>query len=257
MKLIDTHTHLYLDEFNPDRGEVIARAKREGIAMLFLPNIDASTFEPMLSMCRDLPGICFPMAGLHPTSVKENYLDQLKQIEACLQKEKFIAIGEVGIDLYWDKGFFDQQKEAFIIQISYAKKYKLPIVIHARESFTEIFEILDKHADDSLSGVFHSFTGGLSEIDKIKEYGFYFGINGILTYKNSGLDKIVKNIPRDRILLETDSPYLTPVPKRGKRNESAYLPYIVDKLSDILGMGRDEVADLTTANALNLFKIPS
>ncbi len=213
-----------------------------------------STFEPMLSMCRDFPGVCFPMAGLHPTAVKENFLSQLEHIEALLLKEKFIAIGEIGIDLYWDKSFFKQQKEAFILQIGFAKKYNLPLVIHARESFPEIFEILDTYADDTLNGVFHSFTGGLPEIEKIKDYGFYFGINGIVTYKNSGLEKIVECIPGDRLLLETDSPYLAPVPKRGKRNESAWLPYVVEKLSDILGMSQGGIARLTSENALNLFK---
>jgi TatD DNase family protein len=199
------------------------------------------------------PGVCFAMAGLHPGSVKENYKEELEFLDKCLEKDTFTGIGETGIDLYWDKTFQKEQEESFVFQIQLALKYDLPIVIHARESFNEIFKILDSNFDKQLKGVFHSFTGGQREAEKINEYGFYFGINGIVTYKNAGID--LTNIPLDRLLLETDSPFLAPVPKRGRRNESEYIMFVASKVAELYQVSTEEIAGITTANALRLFKI--
>lgn len=255
MNLIDSHTHLYLDEFGDDRDEVVQRALDKGVSKLFLPNIDSSTISGMRKMQLDYPGICYPMMGLHPTSVRGNYLEELETVNKWLEKGSFIAIGEIGIDLYWDKSYLREQQEAFEKQLNYALDYDLPVVIHSRESFSEIFAILDRVWRQGMKGVFHSFTGSFTEVDRIREYDFYFGINGIVTFKNSGLDKVVAKIPSDRIILETDSPFLAPVPKRGRRNESSFVRYVADKLAEILNMKFDEIAGLTTANAMRLFNI--
>lgn len=253
--LIDTHSHLYLDQFEKDRKEVLERAINSGIEKIFLPNIDSGTIASIFDLVENYPGICYPMIGLHPGSVDENYLDELDKINILRKKNQFIAIGEIGIDLYWDKKFRIQQEKAFSKQIEWAKETGLPIVIHARESFTEIFNILDDLYEPGLTGVFHSFTGGIKEIGKILEYDFYFGINGIVTFKNSELGETIKSIPHNRILLETDSPYLSPVPNRGKRNESSYLRYICNFLAIKLGLSYSEMEQLTTRNALDLFKL--
>ncbi len=254
MALTDTHTHLYLREFDADREKVIQNALDAGIERMFLPNIDSGTIEAMLKLCRSYPKSMFPMIGLHPGSVKENYVDELKTVREQALTGGFIAIGEIGIDLYWDKTFFPQQQDAFEKQIELAKELNLPIVIHARNSFQEIFNILDKHAGSGLRGVFHSFTGGLAEAAKILKYDFYLGINGIVTFKNAGLDKVVSQIPLNRLLLETDSPYLSPVPKRGSRNESSHLIYINEFLAKLLSVSPDQFAEITSANASELFK---
>jgi TatD DNase family protein len=254
MKLIDTHSNLYLREFYYDRDAVVKRALSDGINRLLLPNIDSESISGMMQMCRSYPEICRPMMGLHPGSVKENFREELKIIEDWLGREEFIAIGEIGIDLYWDKSFKEQQTEAFEIQIQWAKQKKLPVVIHARESFMEIFNILDRNVDVSLTGVFHSFTGNEDVVKKINEYGFYFGINGIVTFKNSGLVNSVKSIPVEKILLETDSPYLSPVPKRGMRNESSFLKYIAERVAQIYGLSIEELTQIATSNAEKLFK---
>lgn len=253
--MIDTHTHLYLDQFKNDRKEVLERAINSGIEKILLPNIDSGTIKSMFDLVKDFPGICHPMIGLHPGSVTENYLDELEQINIFRKKNQFIAIGEIGIDLYWDKKFRIQQEKVFSIQIEWAKETGLPIVIHSRESFNEIFKILDELYEPGLKGVFHSFTGGAKEVEKIMEYDFYYGINGIVTFKNSDLGEIVKNIPQERILLETDSPYLSPIPYRGKRNESSYLRYICDFLAKKLGLSYSDMEKLTTRNAIDLFKL--
>jgi len=255
IEFIDTHTHLYLEHFQSDRKEVVERALERNVNQMLLPNIDSGSIEYMLKMKNDFPGVCLPMIGLHPTSVKQNFEKELKVIEKWLYKEHFIAIGETGIDLYWDKKFKDQQEEAFILQIKWAKEKKIPVVIHARNSFRELFSILDKHADHQLKGVFHSFTGNIEEALQVLEYGFYLGINGIITFKNAGLDKIAEKIPPENILLETDSPYLAPVPERGKRNESSFVVYIAEKLAGIFGVDLETIANITTRNAKKLFNL--
>lgn len=253
LNMIDTHTHLYLPEFGPDRALVVENALKAGVQKMFLPNIDSSTVAGMMELCATYPGIFFPMMGLHPGSVKENYPDEIKIVEENLATGDYIAVGEVGIDLYWDKSFLSQQLVAFDTQIRLALEMNLPVVIHARESFREIFNILDKYADSGLTGVFHSFTGGLAEVEKILSYDFFFGINGIVTFKNSNIAETVRHIPINRILLETDSPYLSPVPKRGIRNESSHLLYINEFLARILNKSAEQMADITTSNAKQLF----
>jgi len=255
MSYIDTHTHLFLPEFDTDRDQVIANAKQIGIEKVLLPNVDSGTILPLLDLVDKFPDFCFPMIGLHPTSVNENYIQELELVESWLLKRKFYAIGEIGIDLYWDKTFIKQQEEAFIYQINLAKKYDLPIVIHARDSFNEIFNVVKKEIGSGLKGIFHAFTGDLEQANQIIEWGFLIGIGGIVTFKNSNLGDVVKNIDINHLVLETDSPYLAPVPKRGKRNESAYIQYIAQKIAEIKGQSANEVARITTLNAKKLFKI--
>lgn len=255
MQLIDTHSHLFLPEFDSDRDQVILNAQQNGVEKVLLPNVDGSTINDLLKLVEKYPDYCYPMIGLHPTSVKEDYKEELKKTENWLEKRNFIAIGEIGIDLYWDKTFKTQQEEAFRYQIELAKKYDLPVVIHARDSFDEIFTIMDEIIDDKLKGVFHAFTGDEIQAKRIIEWGFKIGIGGIVTFKNSGLDKVVHNIDINHIVLETDSPYLAPVPHRGKRNESAYLPNIAQKIAEIKNISIKEVAEITTYNAKQLFKL--
>jgi len=255
MKLIDTHSHIYSEAFDADIAEAIQRAKDANVGQILLPNIDSESIEPMLKLVNDYPDFCLPMMGLHPTSVKENYKDELAICEKWLKKENFIAIGEIGIDLYWDKTFLKEQQFVFEQQLKWAEDRNLPIVIHARESFSEIFEILESFKTKKLTGVFHSFTGNLEQANKAVEMGFLLGLNGILTFKKSGLDKVIKEIDTKYLILETDSPYLAPTPKRGKRNESAYLAFIAEKLADIHSLDIDEVTEITSRNAQNLFKI--
>jgi TatD DNase family protein len=251
----DSHTHLYLEAFKEDREQMIARALEAGVRYMFLPNIDSSSIGAMFSLVDNYPSHCFPMMGLHPTSVKENYREELEIIEAHLDQKKYIAIGESGIDLYWDTSFATQQEEAFRIQIRWARERKLPLVIHARESFQEIFRILDDAGGPDLTGVFHSFTGTREELQKALSYNFMIGINGIVTFKNSRLDQVLGDIPRDRILLETDAPFLAPVPYRGKRNESSYLLKTAAKVAEIYKVTPEEVGKMTTRNALQLFQL--
>jgi TatD DNase family protein len=255
MVFIDTHTHLFLPEFDNDRKQVIEDAILRGVDKMLLPNVDSTTVSGLFDVCRQYPQNCFPMIGLHPTSVKESYMADLHHIESVLKIEKVIAIGEIGIDLYWDKTYLKQQQEAFIYQINLAKQYDLPIVIHARESFNEIFDILKLQLDKKLKGVFHSFTGDIKQAEQIIEWGFKLGIGGIVTFKNSGLDKIVEQIDLNHIVLETDSPYLPPVPYRGKRNESAYIVKVAEKIAQIKNCSVEEVAEKTTLNAKSLFNL--
>jgi len=255
MKLIDTHTHLYLPEFDSDREDVVKNALETGVEKMFLPNINSGTIKGMLKLCEEFPGIIYPMMGLHPGSVKENYLEELKIVTEHIYDGAYIAVGEIGIDLYWDKTFILQQLDAFEKQIKMAIELDLPIVIHARNSFPEIFKILDNFSNSGIRGVFHSFTGGKKEVEKVLNYDFYLGINGIVTFKNSGLDKIVTQIPLSRILLETDSPYLSPVPLRGKRNESSHVYYINEFLSKLFKISPDQLAEITFANSSELFKM--
>ena len=254
--LIDTHTHLYSSQFDQDREEVIQQSINNGVDKFLLPNIDKSSIQGMLSLQQKFPLNFYAMMGLHPCFVDQNWEQELEEIKTLLQQERIVAIGEIGIDLYWDKTYVEQQKEAFTRQISWAKEMNLPIVIHARDSFSEIYSVLDQVNDERLKGVFHCFTGSAEDVSKIQSYGgFKFGIGGVLTFKKSGLDEVVKNIPIEEILLETDAPYLAPTPHRGKRNESTYLPLIASKLSDIFEISEQEVARITSQNAMELFRL--
>jgi len=255
MNYIDTHTHLFLPEFDTDRDQVIANAKNAGVEKVLLPNVDSGTILPLLDLVDKFPDFCFPMIGLHPTSVKENFEQELEMVESWLKKRKFYAIGEIGIDLYWDKTFLKQQEEVFKYQIKLAKKYDLPIIIHARDSFDEIFNIVEREIDSSLKGIFHAFTGNLEQAKQIIDWGFFIGIGGIVTFKNSHLRDVIKKIDINHLVLETDSPYLAPVPYRGKRNESAYIQIVAQKIAEIKEISLDEVAQITTSNAKKRFKI--
>lgn len=255
MILTDSHAHLYLEQFDLDRHDVIRHAIEQDIRYMILPNIDKDSILPMLELVREFPGNCFPMMGLHPTSVKGDYAEQLEVVKEWLKKEKFHAIGEMGIDLYWDRTYFAEQQEAFRIQAGLALEYDLPLVIHSRNSFDEIFQLLKEVHQPGLRGVFHCFTGNLSQAEHIINMGFLLGIGGVLTYKNSGLAEVLEKVALENLLLETDAPFLAPVPYRGKRNESAYILDIAVKLAETKGVTLEEVARLTTRNALNLFKI--
>jgi len=255
MILVDTHTHLYLEQFDPDREQVVKNAIDAGIGYMLLPNIDRDSISSMLSLADSFPEHCIPMMGLHPTSVKEDYHDQLAEIESWLAKRTYCAIGEIGIDLYWDKTFQKQQEDAFRRQIRLAKEHDLPIVIHSRDSFQEIMNILKEEKHEKLRGVFHCFTGNLEEATEAIEMGFLLGIGGVLTYKKSGLDMVMEKISLEHIILETDSPFLPPVPHRGKRNESAWVLIVAQKLAVIKGMSVEEIGETTTANARKLFKL--
>lgn len=254
MHFIDTHTHLFSDAFNNDRTHVVENAISLGIEKMLLPNIDCASIAPMYTLCEQFPANCFPMMGLHPGSVKEDWQEQLAIVNENLFARKHYAVGEIGMDLYWDKTFMREQQDAFCQQVEWAKLLKLPIVIHAREAFNEIFELLDVLNDEHLTGVFHCFTGTLEQAAKIASYGgFMLGIGGVLTYKKSGLDEVLRALPVENFILETDSPYLPPTPHRGKRNESAYLIYIAEKLAEIKKCTLEEIAQITTANAQQLF----
>lgn len=255
MQLIDTHTHLYLPEFDADRDEMVRRAINNGVVKMLMPNIDAQSLDQMLSAENRYPGTCFPMAGLHPTSVKSDFLSQLNKLEESFKEHKFIAIGEIGIDLYWDKTSIREQIIAFRRQVAFALENKLPVVIHSRDSFPEVFSVLDEFKGSGLKGVLHAFTGDIDEVKKATDLGFMFGIGGIVTFRNSGLDKVVKETGPDRLILETDSPYLAPVPYRGKRNESSYICIINKKIAEIFGISEERTAEITFQNSVELFKL--
>ena len=254
MILTDTHTHLYAKQFDEDIDTVIQNCIDKGITRFFLPNIDASSIDAMLSLGLQYPKNCFPMMGLHPTSVDENYQETLTLIENWLTKQKFCAIGEIGIDLYWDSSFLKQQQDAFRFQIALAKKHQLPFVIHCRDAFDEIFEILDELNDTDMRGIFHCFTGTIEQAQHIINYGnFKIGIGGVVTFKNAGLDKVVEQIALKHLVLETDAPYLAPTPYRGKRNESTYLYLIAEKVASLHHTSIEEVAAVTTKNSVEIF----
>lgn len=256
MMIIDTHTHLYSDQFDQDREEMIQRALDSNVQKMLLPNIDMHTLDGMMDLVQKFPNNCYPMFGLHPGNVGADWQEQLERIHDSFVKnqDKAVAIGEIGMDLYWDKTFLEEQKLAFRQQIDWAKKYQLPIVIHARDAWEEIFEILDDVNDETLTGVFHCFTGTFEQAQKVMAYGgFKIGIGGVLTYKKSDLPEVIAQIPLEYIMLETDSPYLPPVPYRGKRNESAYVIHVLEKMVDIYGKSYQELAEITTQNAYNLF----
>lgn len=254
MEFVDSHCHLYSEQFNDDRSIAISEAKTLGVTKIVLPNIDSQSLDGMWDLCTNDPQMFYPALGLHPCSVKENYLSELQVLRSSLESKKYVAIGEIGMDLYWDKTFIDQQKEAFLTQCAWAKEYDLPIIIHTRDSFDEIFELLDAIHDDSLRGVFHCFSGNKQQADKIVRYGnFYLGIGGVVTFKNAKLDQAIQDVPLDKILLETDSPYLAPSPNRGKRNEPKFLWHIAEKLASIYNVPLSEIAKITTANSTKLF----
>ena len=255
MKIIDTHTHLYLDKFKEDIDKVISRAKENGVSKFIFPAIDSSSFENMHNLKNRYPENIYLMTGLHPTDVKENYKEELDFITKTLKNHNYVAIGEIGIDLYWDKSFLKQQQEAFRFQIRLAIKNDLPIVIHCREAFDEIFEILNEENCETLRGVFHCFTGDLDQAKKAISLGFLLGIGGVVTFKNGGIDKFLNQIDLKHIVLETDSPYLAPVPFRGKRNESSYIIYVLEKLSELYKIPKEEIALVTTNNAKKMFSL--
>ena len=254
MKIIDTHTHLYLNQFKDDIDKVIKRSIDKGINKFIFPAIDSSHFDDMHDLKNKYPGI-YLMSGLHPTNVKENYKEELEFVVNSLKSHSYVAIGEIGIDLYWDKTYLKQQQDAFEFQIRLAIKNDLPIVIHCREAFDEIFEILDKENCTKLRGVFHCFTGTLNQANRAIRLGFKLGIGGVVTFKNGGIDKFLSQIDLKHIVLETDSPYLAPVPFRGKRNESSYITYVIDKLSVIYGLPIKKIASETTKNAEKVFAL--
>lgn len=255
MQLVDTHTHLYLPEFDADRDEMIGRASGSGVCRLLMPNIDAFSVEPMLAAAERYRNICFPMIGLHPTSVKEDYIFQLQRIEETASLNEFIAVGEIGIDLYWDKTHLDEQIIAFRRQVGFALTHNLPVVIHSRNSISEIFSVLQEFSGSNLKGVFHAYSADHKWARKVTTMGFMLGIGGPLTYKNSMLGSICKEVGLNNIVLETDSPYLTPVPYRGKRNESSYICIINRKLAEIFEMSEEETASITFENSCRLFNL--
>lgn len=250
MHLTDTHTHLFLPEFDNDREAMFTRALEKGVDRFYLPNIDADSITPMLNMCDAHPDKCFPMMGLHPCSVYADYEKKLELVKEWLDKRKFAAVGEIGIDLYHDVRFKLEQKAAFQKQVQWAKERNMPVIIHTRNSFNEVMEIIEEEKDERLKGIFHCFSGNADDARRIMDLKtFKMGIGGVVTYKNSTLPQVLKEVPLSCLVLETDSPYLTPVPFRGKRNESAYIYYVADKLSDIYQMPVETIAEQTTANA--------
>lgn len=255
MIITDTHTHLYSPEFDNDREQVIQKAIDCGVKRFFVPAIDSQYTERMFQLKQKFPDNVFLMNGLHPCSVAENYQEELRKVEDLMRQHSFCAVGEIGIDLYWDKTFFAQQQQAFVSQIRLAKKHRLPIVIHCREAFDPIFEILEQEKSDFLYGIFHCFTGDKQQAQKAISYGMKLGIGGVVTFKNGKIDQFLNEIPLEHIVLETDSPYLAPVPFRGKRNESAYLLYVLNKVAEIYGITPQEVAQITTENSRKIFGV--
>lgn len=253
--MIDTHSHIYSEEFDNDRNEVIQRAKAAGVKKIILPNVDSESLPRMLALESQYPEYCHAAIGLHPTSVKNDYKNELNTIKNELLRRNYIAIGEIGIDLYWDKTFINEQVVCFTQQLQWSLDYKLPVIIHVRDSFRETMEALEPFRGKGITGVFHSFTGDISQANEIISFGgFMLGINGIVTFKNSGLAETLKHINPKYILTETDAPYLTPTPFRGKRNESAYTAYICDKLSEVYNLKKEEIVEITSCNSYNLFK---
>ncbi|QXP65839.1 TatD family hydrolase [Polaribacter sp. AHE13PA] len=253
--ITDTHTHLYSSQFKEDQSEMMQRAKDAGVTRFFIPAIDSTYTDKMFQLEKDYPNDVFLMMGLHPTSVKENYLEELAHVKKWIDEKKFYAIGEIGMDLYWDKTFLTEQQDAFRTQIQWAKEKKMPINIHCRNAFDEVFEVLESEKSDDLRGIFHCFTGTLEQAKQAISYNMKLGIGGVATFKNGKIDKFLNEIDIKHIVLETDAPYLAPTPYRGKRNESAYLTNVVDKLVDIYGLSFDEIAAITTQNSKDVFGI--
>lgn len=255
MTITDTHIHLYSELFDSDRDQIINKALRNGINRFFIPAIDSSYTSKMYNLEREYPNNVFLMMGLHPTHVKKNYKKELDHVKEQLEVRKFVAIGEIGIDLYWDKTMLKEQQDAFLIQIQLAKKYKLPIIIHCRDAFSEVFEVLDAEKSDDLYGIFHCFTGTLEQAKRAISLNMKLGIGGVITFKNGKIDKFLSEIDLSNIVLETDAPYLSPAPHRGKRNESIYLLHILKKVASIYKIDIQEVARVTTQNSINIFRV--
>jgi TatD DNase family protein len=251
---IDTHAHIYSEEFKADRDDTLLRSREFGVQKIYMPNIDHASIDSMMEVELKNPEQCISMMGLHPCSVKADFEKELYRVEEWLAKRKFAAVGEMGTDLYWDKTFWEQQKEAFTIQVNWARKYKLPVVIHCRESINETIALLEPLVDNSLTGVFHCFSGNVEQAARITALGFYLGLGGVSTFKNSGMDKVIPEIDNKHIVLETDSPYLAPVPHRGKRNEPSYIPLIAQKVSALMKLSITELKEKTTSNAEALFQ---
>jgi len=254
MIITDTHTHLYSEAFDNDRVEMMERAITAGVSRFFIPAIDSSYTKAMFQLEQDFPEHVFLMAGLHPTHVKDNYKDELQHVEDLLSKRSYVAIGEIGIDLYWDKSTLKIQQDAFRKQIQLAKHYKLPIVIHCRDAFDEIFEVLEEEKSEDLFGIFHCFTGTIEQARQAISYNMKLGIGGVATFKNGKIDKFLNQIELKHIVLETDAPYLAPTPYRGKRNESSYIVKVLEKLSEIYEISAGEIAEITTTNSRDIFK---
>jgi len=255
MFFIDTHAHLYLKEFDNEQPEVVRRAVESGVTTMLLPNIDADSIQPMRRFCAQFPEHCLPTAGLHPTSVNKNYHEEMAIVEDELKTQKCHAVGETGIDLYWDKTFIKEQEYCFNRQLELALQYNLPVIIHSRNALNEIFNILRAFGSPLPAGVFHCFPGNVIEAEKAIKFGFHLGIGGVVTFKNSRQNEIIKTLPLQHIVLETDAPYLAPVPFRGQRNESAYIPVIAQHIANETNMSLEEVADETTKSALEIFNI--
>lgn len=255
MRLIDTHCHIYSKEFDTDREAMIGRADTEGVTKMLMPAIDSSSHETMLDLEKQFPGRAISMMGLHPVSVKEDFEQELKIAEQYFRQRKFAAVGETGLDFYWDLSFKDQQILVFQRQIEWALEFDIPVVIHSRNSTDECIEMVKKYQDGKLKGVFHCFSGTVEQAKKIIDLDFYLGIGGVLTFKKSGLDQVLSEIGLEKIVLETDAPYLAPVPFRGKRNECGYIKYVAEKLGEVRNMTLKEIADITTANAEKLFAV--
>lgn len=253
MQLVETHAHIYLDKFKSDVDEVIERAREQGVEKIYLPNIDSESIDAMLELEYRYPEYCIPMMGLHPCSVNKNFEKELYIVEDWLNKRDFVGIGEMGTDLYWDKTYFEQQKEAFVIQSNWAIERDRPIIIHCRESIQETIELVEDLNSPRFKGIFHCFTGTVEQAKKITEMGFLLGIGGVATFKNGGLEPVLEAIALEHLVLETDSPYLAPVPHRGKRNEPAFVELVAQKIATVKNITKNEVAEATTTNANRIF----
>lgn len=250
---IDTHAHIYLEEFDADREDMLARASESGVEKIWMPNIDHTSIDRMLELEERSRGACISMIGLHPCSVKKDFEKELYLVENWLTRRKFMALGEMGTDLYWDKTFWAEQQEAFTIQVGWAKQYKIPIVIHCRESLDQTIDMVEHLKDEHLTGVFHCFSGTAEQAERIVKSGFYLGLGGVSTFKNAGMDKVIPHLDSNRIVLETDSPYLAPVPHRGKRNEPSFIPIIASKVAELKQLSLEEIQRITSQNAASLF----
>ena len=253
--IIDTHSHVYLPEFDQDRSAMMARAENEGVQLVLMPAIDNATHRVMFEIEKDFPAKCYSMMGLHPCSVKEGYKGELTIVKKHFENRKFVAVGETGLDFYWDRTFTKEQYESFQTQIEIGLQYDIPVVIHSRNSIDECIKVINENQKGNLKGVFHCFSGNIQQAKQIIDLGFYLGIGGVVTFKNSGLDKVMTEIDVQNIILETDAPYLAPVPFRGKRNECSYLKYVVEKLGEVKNVSKEEIENSTTKNAKELFSI--
>lgn len=253
--MIDTHAHMYLDQFSRDLDDVMDHARESGVQQVLMPNVDHSTIDGMMEVEEKYQGYCTAMMGLHPCSVDKHFEKELYLVEEWLEKRPFVAVGEIGTDLYWDKSTFRYQQEVFNIQVDWANKKRLPVVIHCRESLDQTLDLLESHIEPHSTGVFHCFTGDKEQADRIISLGFKMGIGGVVTFKNSGLDKTLKDVSLEHLVLETDSPYLAPVPYRGKRNKPGYLAEVLNKLAELYELSNEEVEEVTTRNARQLFKL--